>query len=235
MPYSDLGEQLVDEIDFRAVEKELCRLPGISAARIVADSAGRPIEVHVLALPGKRPKQIARDVQSVAMASFGIDLDHRIISVVQLDGEEVTDDQDEDHDEDHEEAVEQFRPRIVAINIETSGLRAHVLVRLAYDNGERAGSAEGTIAAASRPRLVGAATLDAIQQLVPDADRFDLDSAQILRVGANDVAIVALVAVMPPHEEVVSGSAIVHQNQDPSDAVVRAVLDATNRKLSRIE
>jgi hypothetical protein len=46
---------------------------------------------------------------------------------------------------------------------------------------------------------------------------------------------VALVVVVPPHEELVSSSAIVHQNQDPSDAVVRAVLDATNRKLSRVE
>jgi hypothetical protein len=64
--------------------------------------------------------------------------------------------------------------------------------------------------------------------------RVDLDSAQILRVGGLDVAIAALVVVIPPHEEVVSGSAIVHQNQDPSDAVVRAVLDATNRKLSRV-
>jgi hypothetical protein len=62
--------------------------------------------------------------------------------------------------------------------------------------------------------------------------RVDLDSAQILRVGGLDVAIVALVVVIPPHEEVVSGSAIVHQNQDPSD--VRAVFDATNRKLSRV-
>jgi hypothetical protein len=231
VPYSDLGEQLGEEIDFRAVEKELCRLPGLSAARIVADSAGRPVEVHVLALPGKRPKQIVRDVQSVSMASFGLELDHRIISVVQLDGEQVTD----DRDEDHEQPAEQFRPRIVALNIEGAGLRAHVRVTLAYNSKERVGSAEGTVAATSRPRLVGAATLDAIQQLVPAADRFDLDSAQILRAGTHDVAIVALVVVVPPHEEIVSGSAIVHQNQDPSDAVVRAVLNATNRKLSRVQ
>jgi hypothetical protein len=53
-------------------------------------------------------------------------------------------------------------------------------------------------------------------------------------VGPHDVAIVALVLVVPPTEQIVSGSAIVHPNQDPSDAVVRAVLNATNRKLSRV-
>jgi hypothetical protein len=241
LPDADLGEGLGEEIDYRAVERELCRLPDLSAARIVADSGARPVEVHVLALPGKRPKQIVRDVQSVAMASFGLELDHRIISVVQLGGDEVAHLEDgnevvqlDDGDEDHEHVVEQFRPRIVAINIEVAGLRAHVRVTLAYESDERAGTAEGTIAAASRPRLLGAATLDAIQQLVPAAECLDLDSAQILRVGPHDVAIVALVVVAPPHEEIVSGSAIVHQNQDPSDAVIRAVLNATNRKLSRV-
>jgi hypothetical protein len=231
VPHAD-GEGLGEEIDYRAVERELCRLPDLSAARIVSDSAGRPLEVHVLALPGKRPKQLVRDVQSVAMASFGLELDHRIISVVQLGGDEVAQPDEQEEGPDH--AVEQFRPRIVAINIEVAGLRAHVRVTLAYDSDERAGTAEGTIAAASRPRLLGAATLDAIQQLVPAAECLDLDSAQILRVGPHDVAIVALVVVAPPHEEIVSGSAIVHQNQDPSDAVVRAVLNATNRKLSRV-
>jgi hypothetical protein len=218
-----------DVNDFRAVETELCRLPDLSAARIVTDNVGRPVEVHVLALPGKQPKQIVRDVQSVAMASFGLDLDRRIISVVQIGGDDVADGHDEP-----EEPVERFRPHIVAINIEVHGLRAYVRVTLAFGSEERAGSADGTIAVASRPRLVAAATLDAMQQLVPAAECLDLDSAQIVRVGPHDVAIVALVLVMPPTEQIVSGSEIVHQNEDPSDAVVRAVLNATNRKLSRV-
>jgi len=221
------------EVDLRAIETELCRLPDLSAARIVADSAGRAVEVHVLALPGKAPKQIARDVQSVAMASFGLDLDRRIISVVQLDGDDITDDHEDDAEDDSEKSVERSRPRVVAINIEVARRRAHVRVTLAYDSEERAGLAEGTVAVASRPRLVAAATLDAIQQFVPAAECLDLDSAQIVRVGPHDVAIVMLVVVTPPHEQIVSGSTIVRDNQDPSDAVVRAVLDATNRKLSR--
>src|ERR1700751_3829557 len=72
-------------LEFRSVEEELCRIPDVTAARIVADAAGRPIEVHILASPAKQAKQIVRDVQSVAMASFGLDLDRRIISVVQLE------------------------------------------------------------------------------------------------------------------------------------------------------
>jgi len=75
------------EIDLAEVERELCRIPEVRAARIVADAGGTPVEVHVLATPGKAAKQVVRDVQSVAMASVGLDLDHRIVSVVQLDEE----------------------------------------------------------------------------------------------------------------------------------------------------
>src|SRR5688500_13010697 len=68
-----------------ALEQELCRIPDITAARVVTDDSGDPVEIHVLSLPSKHPKQVVRDVQSVAVARFGLELDHRLISVVQLD------------------------------------------------------------------------------------------------------------------------------------------------------
>src|SRR6478735_7921695 len=84
---SDPGEGPDDEV--LELERELCRLPDVSAARVVTDDIGRPTEVHILAAGIKHPKQVVRDVQSVALASFGIELDRRIVSVVQLhtDGE----------------------------------------------------------------------------------------------------------------------------------------------------
>src|SRR3954471_6081038 len=76
----------VEDLDLREVERELCRLPEVNAARIVEDEAGRPVEVHILASRDKHAKQIVRDVQSVAMATFGLELDRRVVSVVQLEG-----------------------------------------------------------------------------------------------------------------------------------------------------
>ena len=59
----------VDDTELADMEKELCRLPAVNAARIVTDDIGRPTELHILASAEKSPKQIARDVQSVAMAT----------------------------------------------------------------------------------------------------------------------------------------------------------------------
>ena len=71
-------------------EDELKRLPGIIAASVVTGPDAIPNEIHVLAEPGKPPKQVVRDVQSFAMLKLGLDIDHRIVSVVQIGADEFS-------------------------------------------------------------------------------------------------------------------------------------------------
>jgi hypothetical protein len=213
----------MDELDLTDVEREICRLPDVTIARLVAEPSGRVSEVHVVAHPGKHPKQIARDVQSIALASFGLELDRRIISVVQLGGDAL----------DSQVFTTQPRPSVVAITAEANGLRSLVRVTLARDDEEAVGFAEGSIATSARHRLVATATVDALRQLEPAAECIDVDNAEILRVAAHDIAVVTVVFVVPPSEQLVSGSAIVRPQQE-ADAVARAVLDATNRRIAYI-
>jgi len=212
----------VTELDLTEVEREICRLPDVSIARIVTETDGRVSEVHIVAHPGKHPKQIARDVQSIALASFGLDIDRRVISVVQLGGSLVED-----------RLASDIRPSILAITAEANGLRSLVRVTLVREDDEAVGFAEGSIATTARHRLVATATVDALRQLEPAAERIDVDHAQIVRVGAHDIAVVTVVFVVPPSEQLVSGSAIVRPQQE-ADAVARAVLDATNRRLAYV-
>jgi hypothetical protein len=214
------------EAEVLELERELCRLPEISAARVVVDPSGRPTEVHILADTTKHAKQVVRDVQSVALASFGIELDRRIVSVVQL-GSTTN---GNGHSEVTVDIRDDFRPVLVNSTAEVSGLRSLVRVTLARGGDEAVGFAEGTVATTARHRLVATATVDALRQLETAAECIDIDSAQIVRVGAHDVAIVIVVFVLPPSEQLISGSAIVREHAE-ADAVVRAVLDATNRRL----
>jgi hypothetical protein len=210
--------------DLGEVETELCRLPDVVAARIVADELGRPVEVHVLAHTGKHPKQVVRDIQSVALASFGLDLDRRIVSVVQLGS-------DDDETNAAFSTAAALRPRIISVDSHLSGLRATVRVTLGLGNDEATGFAEGSVSAAARTRLVAAATIDALQQL--DAvDALDIADAEALQLGGQELIVVTVVSVEPPHELRLSGSAIVRQHRD--DATVRAVLDAINRRLPHL-
>ena len=131
---------VVDDTELAVIEKELCRLPAVNAARIVADEIGRPKELHILASAEKSPKQIARDVQSVAMATFGMEIDHRIISVVQLD---------QGHLEPILAPVGRARVSIGAISSEQRGMRNHARVMLNLGGEESVGLAEGSIAESS--------------------------------------------------------------------------------------
>lgn len=216
----------MDEVELIEVERELVRLPEVEIARLVSDADGRLTEVHIVANAGKHPKQVVRDVQSVALASFGLEIDRRIVSVVQLDT-------DPRHPEiAADETGGPVRVAIESVSAEVTGLRCLVKVGLARGGASAVGSAEGSVATSARFRLVATATVDALRQLEPVAECVDIDAAQIVRVGGLDVAIVTAVFVTPPNEHVVSGSAVVAA-RDESGAVVRAVLDATNRKLVR--
>jgi hypothetical protein len=213
--------------ELRELEDELCRLAGVHAVRVVGDRAGRPVEVHVLADPSKPAKQTVRDVRAVAQTMFGIELDHRIVSVAQLNT----------NDQNTPVGIElprsETRARVASINVEAVGLRAQVRVLLIENDREHTGYAEGSIASAARPQLVAAAALDAIRQAEPAAEAIHITSAEISRIGSNRVAVVTVVYVDPPSELVVSGSAVVRRDRD--DAVARALLDATNRRLARAE
>ncbi len=220
----------MDPAERRALEVELARLPDVRVARIVTDEQGQPVEVHVVALPGKHPKQVVRDVQSVALASFGRELDRRVVSVVQLG-----DDQEASSAPAADQLAEARAERTVlrAVDDHTGTERAAVRVTLTRAGADSVGRAEGGIASVARARLVASATLAALAHLVPAAASFEFDTAQIVTVGRAPIALVTLVRVAPPAEERHVGAAVVRERGD-ADAFARAVLDATNRRLSAL-
>jgi hypothetical protein len=217
-------------VDLGAVERELCRIPEVRAARIVTDDAGRPVEVHILATTGKGAKQLVRDVQSVAITASGVDIDHRIVSVVQLD-----DDPSPVARTNGVLAASTTTERVVAdsVVVVKQESRASATVTLRRSGELAIGSADGTVASTARWRIVAEAAVNALRQLEPAAANLSVETAGVQRVGDRELAIVTLTIVLPPNEELLAGVAPVRGGTE-EDAVARAVLDATNRRLSRL-
>jgi hypothetical protein len=218
------------------LEESIRQIPGVRAASVVTDAQAQPREVHVLAAPGKPAKQIVRDVQSLAMAQFDIDLDHRIVSVVQIEdeasGDPVIDDLADPAigaaDEVLEAIEAQARPVIAEIGVRSTGAEIEVEVRLELDDDTFVGIERGAAAASARPRLVASATLSALDELlgVPAA----VESAAVVDTGTHAVALVVLTLSVPRiGPQSVAGSAVVRG--DETDAVARAALSAVNRRL----
>ena len=213
------------------LEDALRALPGVQAVSIVTTGDAVPTEVHVLASPGKPAKAIVRDVQSLAMASFDQEIDHRIISVVQIgEAPQVIDlDQAAPDAERLGEPSPLRRPVIAAVSMLTSEQEATATVSLRVGHDVHDGSATGSSARSQRSRLVAVATLDALRELL--GMRCEIEAAQVTDAGSQQVALVVLSLTVPRvGQQLLTGSAVVRD--DPADAVARSVLAALNRQLT---
>ena len=208
------------------LEDALRQIPGVRAASVVTGPDAVPTEIHVLASPGKAAKQVVRDVQSLAMARYDIDIDHRIVSVVQIGEDEPSLEVVRAEDAASEQAM---RPAITAIMVRSSGGLIEATVSLAVDESSFEGSAEGPAGHSHRARLVALATLDAVAELL--GQPCEVESSVIVPVGGRDVAVTLLTMMVPrAGEQVLTGSAVVRG--DEADAVARSVLAALNRQLT---
>lgn len=154
------------------------------------------------------------------MARYGTNIDRRVISVVQLAGQERGHHTPE-------------RPVIVGIKEEPEGSRLTVKVTLGWQQTDHVGVATGPAAASARLRLVGEATIGALESLYPDIPPLALDSVGTAAVGMRTAVIAVVVSsVRSSEEEIVVGAAL--SQGDTSETAVRAVLDALNRRLTTL-
>lgn len=203
-------------MNYLELEEALCRLPTVDAVRVVGDN-GRVAEVHVLAAPAKAPKQIVRDVQSLAMASFGINIDRRAVSVVQIERADRSPGE---------------RPAVLDIKEVPQGSRITAAVTLGWQGEVFVGEADGPAASATRLRLVGEATLRSLEQAIGGETGLALAALEVVTLGGRQVAIAQVVVVAGGEERTMVGSALA--GHDPSQSAVRAVLDALNRYVPQL-
>ena len=221
-------EEGVSQVRVEDLEDALGQVAEIKAARVVVSPSGAIQEIHVLALPTKTGKQLVRDIESTLMARFGINVDHKKISVAQL-GRAVGEREVPLEDEPVPVAETIMRPRIRAINESVSGINASAAVTIEIDGEQFAGSAKGPASQSSRLRMLALATLDALSQWSGEMVEFALEDIAVAQLGHERVAVACIVVVTDFGEQPLTGSSLVRQSE--KDAIVRATLDALNRRI----
>jgi len=203
-------------ISMDEIESALSRIPSVTAARVVSSPSGRIAEVHLLARRDRAPKQLVRDVQSVVLASFGVEIDYRTVSVVQLD----------DPLTEGDSTNQAPRVALLRLNSEVKSHSSEIRVHVSAGGDEHVGTVSGP--ASSGMRLVARAVVQAVSNLVGDS-ALDVDFADVLPAGEFSVAVAVLRLATRKGDHVVSGSALVRK--DSNDAMARASLSALNRLL----
>lgn len=209
-----LDLDLDDEIAVLEIQESIATLDGIQAVRLIPGTK-RPVdELHVVITPERDPKQTVRDLQSLLIAHHGIDIDRRVISVVQLPSGSGA-------------RLRDGIPRVElqSVNIEVRGSDTSVTVEVRHA-GTRVLGCVGPLDGVDVVEATADATVDAVSDCLED-HTIRLEGAELATVGTQRVAVVVLAASNRRTRDTLTGSAAVLRHE--ADAVARAVLDATNR------
>ncbi|HHW09457.1 MAG TPA: hypothetical protein GXX29_05740 [Firmicutes bacterium] len=195
------------------IEAELRQLRGVIAVRVVV-SMQKIEEVHVLADRTRPAKQIVRDIEAACAARFNLDIDHRKISVAQIEASP---------------SPAFFRLCLESVTVETGRDNATAVVCISAQGEKFTGKATGLAALVPLGKLAALAAINAVDNYMAGQMRLELTDFVPFRL-AGWSGFVAVVSVLQgAREEKMIGCALLHRNEP--EAGVKAVLDAINQYL----
>lgn len=121
------------------------------------------------------------------------------------------------------------RPSIAKMHLVSAGLDVTASVTLASGGRTAVGEARGLASPSAVHRAVATATLRAVEQLVGSGVRVELEHLEVANMGAERTVVVLLTLLTDRGGESLTGAAAVRD--DVRQAVIRATLDALNRRL----
>jgi hypothetical protein len=197
----------------------IMQVRGVNSARVVFEG-DNITEIHVLADATRSPKQVVRDVESAVAVKFGIALDHRLISVVQL-GE----------DEPLINPVQRMQLKGISYAVKDRSLEVNATI--AIDSSNYTAAAAALNIKKNRLKLVAEATLAAIETYLGKGPKFVVNDVQKIIFGGQEVILFSASLNQHSYEETLLGTALV--KGDELESVARATLDAVNRRLFLIK
>lgn len=202
------------EKSYKMIEKCLEQMDSIISARFVLDSEDETIkEIHIVSNCKRSSKQLSRDIQSILVATYNIEVDYKKISIAELpcmDLDKINN-----------------RLRVESVSYENKGKRASITVDLSDKEKTYSYSDEGLNIARNIDRMLVNSTLKSIEKALGVDDIFVLEDVTSVALSVEKVVLVIIICIFNGEEKRMSGSCIVRG--DYRQSVVKATLDAINR------
>lgn len=201
----------------RQYEELICKLPGVIHSSVIFSNQDIS-EIHVLADTRRSPKQIARDIESAIAAQYGVIVDHKVISIAQIP------------------TVNQpkLRGRLIfdEINISKNKERSTAAVTLTNGEASYSGSASSLNDSLEVNKMICQATLAAVENFLEEAVQLSVADVKTFDLGGQEAVAVCVAAKSGSRIDRLIGSAFI--GDDSGIAVVKAALDALNRKITTV-
>jgi hypothetical protein len=210
--------------DYAEIVAALRTVPGVAEADVEPDDEGGGLGLLRLGLaPGVDEVQVASKVGRLLRERFGLGVDADQVQLI----EDAT--APEPTGEAGSLVQSGRRPIISRMQLVSSGLDVTAAVSLSYREGTVRGESTGTATQSGVQRAVATAALRAIELLIGTSARFELEHVEVTRSGRDRTALVSVTMVSDSGTDRLTGSAVVRE--DARQAVIRAALDAVNRRL----
>lgn len=214
------------------VEELLRGLEGVGSLKVVPDGHGGIDEVHVVSDQTTGPKQIVRNIESALLAEFGLQIDHRKISVAQIREPDIAADGIEAGGEAREEpgaGVAGARWLLLdSVEIDRrAGQKVRCRVSLESDGETHEGEAEGPDFSQSRLDVAAKAVLEALNEATLEDVELRLEDVKRLNTFEHDLVVALVQGQERRRNLTLPGVSIV--SDSPEEAAVLACLQATNR------
>jgi hypothetical protein len=219
-------EQDVTAVDHRELVAALRAVPGVTDAGVTPDDDGGLGTLRLDLEPGVDEAAVASTVGRLLREQFGLGVDADRVQIV----EDAVVDLEPQATVPEQRMV--GRPAISRMHLVSSGLDVTASVTLSSGERTAVGEARGAASQSGVHRAVATATLRAVEELVDGQMRCELDHLEVTPMGNERTVLVSLTLLTSKGTERLTGAAGVRE--DVRQAVIRATLDALNRRLEML-
>ncbi|HBT47840.1 MAG TPA: hypothetical protein DEA73_08205 [Peptococcaceae bacterium] len=218
-----------DAVDAAEYERVICQVKGVLSARLVTGPEGSIEEIHVLASPERNPKQVVRDIETAVLVQLGTPLDHKKISVAQLE------EQGERWPEVLKEPTGPYvvawgRLRLHSLDFSLQGLQARVKIELEIEKGGEVRLYEGHASGANWPGrasfLAAHAALEAVGKYLGQDHALILEDLCRLEAAGSQAILVVVGLMSTAFRERLAGVAFLDEAPDELQATAKAIFRA---------
>ena len=205
----------------------LSKIPGVFSANVSEDEQGEIAEIHILASTRRNAKQISRDVQSAIAAAFHREVDHRTISIAQIDANAYG-------GVDDQKMRQETRLRYVGMNVSMHAGKRVYQVRLMREDREYIGEASCPNSPHQKRRAVAESTICALESALSLEGALSLVAVHNVEVAGIPIILCAIECTETRDGRLLIGAAHYMRDDDEAECVVRATLDGLNRFCGRL-
>lgn len=219
-------EFTVTVTDYNEIVAALRAIPGVADADVQPDADGGGLGLLRLGLvAGYDEVEVATTVGRLLREQFGLGVDAQRVQLV-----EEADISPAPIEEEPEPA--NTRPAIQRMHLVSSGFDVTATVTLGHGGRDSIGEATGTATQSGVHKAVALATLNAVEGLIGQTVRFELDHLEVAQMGQARTVVAGVTLVSLRGVERLTGAAVVRE--DVRQAVIRASLDAVNRRIEKL-